>query len=229
VVIGGAGYEALTAALLRTVIGALSEPFESVHAVLQRAVAAFHKSAVYTAFPGSATDKSVAGLIGLRLTNGPVMLFEYMRSVVTPVTTYKLAGEDIPPYDVIPRRAYRCDLSVSEALVLGIDIVEAAKATSVYVGGATRAVSLQPTGVVTEDPGKIFKTALHVAESSRLAGMLRLQAADHTVPDALFQRNLTAFCNSMTAVRYLYGAAVPPWQGGTLGDYVPPDDDDSSR
>jgi ATP-dependent protease HslVU (ClpYQ) peptidase subunit len=230
VVVGGAGIVPLSDVLRSRIL----ERFEKIRdstavavlSAVRDAIAQFHRAHEYTAFHGKPEDKYLSGLIAIRLIeSGKCLLLKYFSSVVEPVNDYSLAGEERASYEIIAKRGYKASLSIDQAIVHSVNIVAEAKRTSQYVGGQIRVVQVQHEAVTEVDSGKIYKIELHVGEANRLMTELMWQAADQSISRKDYQKNLSLFCNSMTAARGIYGVSLPPWPSATLGQ----SDDESTE
>jgi hypothetical protein len=186
----------------------------------------FHESAEYASFPGKPDEKYVEGLVAVRIIESRAcLLLKYFSTVVEPVDEYALVGEERASYELTAKRGYRPGLSVEQALVHGVNVIAAGKSSSQYVGGEIRGVQVQGASVIDADSGKIHLLELHVGQANRLMTELMWQAADQSTSPDQYERNLSRFCNSMTATRSIYGVKGA-WQSLTLGRLASPDDDD---
>ncbi len=226
VVCGGAGSGVLTDAFRARVAAALIRSTagneDDIRREIEAELVAFHQSAVFTAFPASKADKLIAGLIAARSPSQEVFLFKYLGSVVQPVQTYALVGEDYAFFDRIAQRRYRRGLSINQAVLLGLEIVSEAKQTSPFVGGPTRVVIARPEGIASEDQAHVQWTEAHIVKQNELFDNLRfnLSSTDDQVEGAL-----RSFGNSITEVRLVYGSKDLAWP--TLSDSGSDDDDGS--
>lgn len=212
IVCGGAGNGELTEAfrpLLVQMSRSRTHGEEAIRRDLETALVTFHNSPVFTSFPCPSDEKFIAGLIAVRSVKREVFLFKYFGSVIQPVHTYGLAGEDYSYFDRVAQRRYRENLSIQQAVLLGLEIVGEAKATSIHVGGPTRVVIVQPDkGIHVEDAAVLVWTEAHIATQNKLFDDLRF---DLSSTNAQVDHDLITFSNSITAVRGVYGSKYPAW------------------
>jgi hypothetical protein len=227
VVCGGAGAGELMDACRQRLLDALVDSTicvsSDIQSQIETVLVAFHQSAVYTSFPGTAEDKYIAGLIAVRTVQRQVLLFRFFSTVVQPVDSYGLAGEDYAFIERIVKRRAQSSLSVHQAVLLGIEVVSEAKEISTTVGGPIRVVIATPDGIRTEDSARVIWTENHITTQNQLIDALRF---DLSSTGSQVQEKLQTFSNSITSVRGVYGSKYPAWPKPTLGD---PDDDPTAR
>jgi hypothetical protein len=228
VVIGGAGNGELTdgfRARLVASIGSLREStMEAVRRKIEKAAVDFHRSPVYDAFPGSAEEKHIAGLICVRTRDSKVMLFDYFDTIVKPVETYKLAGEDYAHFDHIVKRLYRSEATIQQGIVIGLEVMNTAKATSVHVGGETRVVVARSDGMRPEHPRRINAVEAFVKTKREAFDSLTVELGSSGLE---VEYKVQAFANSITSIRKVYGVKFESWPDATIGDIDWPEDDGS--
>jgi 20S proteasome alpha/beta subunit len=223
VVCGGAGQGELSDAFVARLGPAMKRSptcgEEPLRRELEGIAAGFHQSAVYRSFPGTSDDKFIAGLIGVCDPARQTYLFKFAGPTVKSVATYDLAGEEFEFYERIPRRRYRVGLSINQAVILGIEIINEAKSSSIYVGGPTNVVIVRPNGIKAQADDRVQWTEAHIATQNELIDSLRI---DLSSTSAQVTEKLNNFSSSITAVRGLYGAKYGAWPTPTLSD--DPDD-----
>jgi hypothetical protein len=112
-------------------------------------------------------------------------------------------------------RRYRSGPSINQAVLLGIEILNEAKASSIYVGGPTNVVIATPAGIRSQPSERVQWTEAEIATQNDVFDALRFELGSTS---AELNERLTTFSNSITAVRNLYGSKYPAWPKPTLGE-----------
>lgn len=81
-----------------------------------------------------------------------------------PILQWELIGWDEALYKSIAARLYRGDMCESEAIALGLHLMNVARETSNYVGGSTSVSCVSSNGVREEPQDKIRRWELRLAE-----------------------------------------------------------------
>ena len=226
VVCAGAGNGELTdgfRARLEAAIGpSQASDKEMIRREIENALVEFHQSPVFASFPGKDEDKYICGLICVRTRTREVMLFKYFCSVVESVDTYHLAGEDYAHFEHVVRRLFRTGTSVQQAILMGLEVLNTAKATSLFVGGPTRVVVATPSGISVENTRRINAAEAFVQTKIEAFDSLSFDLGSSNVQ---MQKKVDAFANSITSIRGIYGSKFESWPQSSFGEIEPSDDD----
>jgi len=138
-------------------IGAVSDsksPAVSVlEAKIQKALTDSYRSALFKHYPADVDEKNVSALLCVRAAStGDIGLFQIRGTVLAPVKDFALVGWDESLYKLAAQRMYRDDLSITQAILAGLQVIGLAKKTSQYVGGATSVVVASDNGKWLEQP-----------------------------------------------------------------------------
>lgn len=213
VVCGGAGHGELVNGfrqrLFHDVPSSVACDESAIRHELEQQLIAFHESDVFRLFPGSDDDKCIAGLIAVRTVQRRVLLFKFFNSVIEPVFTYGLAGEDHAFTERLVSRRYRDGLTIQQAVLIGLDVINEVKATSIYVGGPTRVVVITPDkGIEVQEQERIIWTENHISTQNQLFDELRFNLGSSNVEATTTLEN---FSNSITSMRGVYGSKYLSW------------------
>lgn len=218
-VVGGAGSGELTDAFKLRVAGALvgtqKSGEEHIRRELEAQLVAFHRSDVYERFPGTSEEKTIVGLIAVRSALQEVFLYHYWTTVIKPVKTYELAGEDYAFIKRMGERRFRAGMSVRQATLLGIELISEGKEISPYIGGQIRVVIARPEGFSVEDAAQVQWTEAEIATQNQVIDALRFELSSS---NAQVDEQLRIFSNSITSIRNVYGVKYPMWPKPTLTD-----------
>lgn len=220
VVCGGAGHgelmDAFRLRVMDALVGSATCGESDIRTQIETALVAFHRSPVYKSFPGDTEDKYIAGLIAVRDVQRKVFLYKFFNSVVQPVETYGLAGEDSAFLDRLVKRRHRSGLSVHQAVLLGIEVVSEARHISAHVGGPIRVViATSAEGIRAQEQDRIQWTEAEITTQNDVFDALRFEL---TSTNTQVEQQLKTFSNSITSIRGVYGLKFPAWPKPTLTD-----------
>jgi 20S proteasome alpha/beta subunit len=223
IVCGGAGNGPLADAfrdqLIPRMVRSKTVGETAIQRELEQALVAFHQGRVFKAYPGTPDEKLIAGLVSVRSAAKQVHLFHFFGSVIRSVRTYELAGEDYAFLERVTKRLYRDGLTIQQAILIGLDVVNEGKATSIYVGGPTRVVVVRPdSGMQVQESARISWTEAHISTQNELLDDLRFNLGSSS---AEAQVTLKNFANSITSMRGVYGTKYLAWPKPTLDDPDP--------
>jgi hypothetical protein len=226
IVCGGAGngdlIDAFRASLAPQMTSSTTCGEDSIRRELEAALVGFHQGAVFSAYPASQEDKGIAGLIAVRSAARQVFLYKFFGTVIQAVDTYGLAGEDYSYFERLTQRRYRPGLSIHQAMLIGLEIINEAKDTSATIGKTTRVViATASDGMRSQPRERIEWTEAEITTQNRLFDDLRFELSSTS---AETQENLWKFSNSITSMRGVYGSKYLAWPKLTIGETT----DDSS-
>ena len=228
IVCGGAGNgdlsDSFRSSLTKRMVRSPKTGEEPIRLELEAALVDFHRSKVFAAYPvADPNDKYISGLISVRSAAREVFLYKYDGSVVQPVATYQLAGEEYSYFGRILQRRYRPGLSINQAMIIGLEVIGEGRETSTGIGGPTRIVIATPNGGMRCEQGERLAWAeAELTKQNELFDSLRFELGS---TGAQVQDQLTNFSNSITALRGVYGSKYEAWPKLTIG-HVQDDDKD---
>jgi 20S proteasome alpha/beta subunit len=201
----GAGTGELVDALGEAIEAALAARMplstDAVEDVVRQAVVDFHGSPEFRNNPADAADKRIEGFACV-MTPGPMgpQLFEIRSTRVVRGPGRFVAGMHYPFYMAILNRLHHPDMSVQQAVLVGL-LLFATAHTSNYVGGDTN-VAVAGNGGIRRIENEVVRD-LHnrVEQFLGLTDRLFLGSVDTSVSRHQFEQQLSTFTTAVTDLR----------------------------
>ena len=204
-VMGGAGHGTLIDAFLRKLAAVLKvssgRTKQELQDQIQWTLKDFHKNE-YKDYPAANKDKRFACLIGLRHTGAPhTYLWKTDGPILSEIQTYALTGHEDSLYEHEVERIFRPDITTKAAIRLGVHLLKLAGLTSLWVGGPTQVILLQPRGIYIEEPKDIEDQEKNLSRLREIFDEMLLSVIDSAISKQAFEEQTESLVRQLRELR----------------------------
>lgn len=202
-----------------------------IRAEISGALARFHLSTTFDAYPVDKADKLIVGIVCVRLkTERKVLLWRFEATALSTIDTYYLTGFEHPVYSSIARRLYGANLTQLQGVIVCLHVFSVAKKTSTVIGPPIKCLIGSPSEMTMEDQGRVDELEHLVDQTATAVDVLLLAAPDSTNPTVIFRSQLNHLhvnlfkmrTESMRlATRRAIRAAIQKQDDKTVGQLLP--------
>lgn len=195
VVIGGSGpgdlIDAFIIRLTERLAGDAAESLADFRAITESELAGFYAADVAT-YPDE--EKRIKCIVtAYAKKSGTFHSWVTKHTVLSPVSTYELAGIEDALYDNVVKRFFRADMTLAQGALCGCYLFAVAKETSTYIRGDTSLVIITGDGVFSESSQYVRMIDDRLKDYERGVNQIFLSCADTSVSPARLERELQGF------------------------------------
>jgi 20S proteasome alpha/beta subunit len=118
-----------------------------------------------------------------------------------PIKDHALIGCAKDVYKHVVKERYSTSISITRAILLGIDVFRLAKETSNYIGGPTSVVIVRPAGITNGNPSRIKEEEESVALFAQMINAVLLSSADASIGSEQFKTDFRELEATIFALR----------------------------